>query len=298
MKIRTLVRHMREGVKNLRRNTWMTFASVLSVTITLMILGVFLLLAQNINFIAGELENQVEITVFLELTAAEAEIKQVERKLQEIRELESIEFVAKEDGIERFIDSMGEQGRHFQDFKGENNPLPDIFIVRTSTPQDTPKVAEKITTFAHVYKVNYGASVVEKLFTVTNAVRNLGLIFVVGLAFTAMLLISNTIKITIVARRREIEIMRLVGAKNWFIRWPFIIEGLLLGVIGALIPIVVLIAGYHKLLEAVGEYLSLNFFELLPILPLAYQLSALLLGIGAFIGVWGSLMSVRRFLRI
>lgn len=292
------MRHGREGVKNLGRNTWMTFASILSVTITLLILGIFLLFAQNINHMAGKLENQVEITLFLDLTSGPAERKQVEKQLQAIPEIESIDFVPKEEGIEDFIDSMGEQGRYFHDFKGENNPLPDIYVVKTSTPQDVPLVAEKISKIPFVYKVNYGAGMVEKLFAITDTIRNVGLIIIIGLAFTAMLLISNTIKITIVARRREIEIMRLVGATNSFIRWPFIFEGLFMGVVGALIPIGVLYFGYKQLFEEIGEYLKVHFFEILPILPLIYDMGIVLLMIGAFIGVWGSVMSVRRFLKI
>jgi cell division transport system permease protein len=298
MKIRTLGRHAREGVKNLGRNPWMTFASIFSVAITLLILGIFLLLALNVNHIAEEFENQVEITMFLELTSGPKEIAEVEKKLLAIPEIESITFVSKEEGIEHFIETMGDQGSYFSDFKDENNPLPDSFVVQTSTPQDTPEIAQRIERFDHIYKVNYGAGIVEKLFAVTNTVRNIGMIFIIGLAFTAMLLIANTIKITIVARKREIEIMRLVGATNSFIRWPFFVEGLILGVVGAIIPIGVLFFGYQQLLVTMGEYLSIHFFELLPIFPLAYNLAVLLLGIGAFIGVWGSMMSVRRFLRI
>lgn len=298
MKIRTVGRHVREGVKNIGRNGWMTVASVISVTITLLILGVFVLLALNVNFIADQLEEQVEIRVFMELTTGEAERLGVERRLQAIPEIESIVFVSKEVGIEQFIESMGEQGQHFEEFKDENNPLPDVYLVQTSRPQDSAEVAQRIEGFEHIYKVNYGAGTTEKLFAITQTVRNIGLIFIIGLAFTAMLLIANTIKITISARREEIGIMKLVGATNTFIRWPFFIEGLLLGVIGALIPIGVLFLGYQQLLKAVGDYLKINFFELLPLHPLAFEMSMLLLGLGAFIGIWGSLTSVRKFLRV
>jgi cell division transport system permease protein len=298
MKISTIGRHVREGVKNLGRNGWMTVASTSSVAITLFILGVFLLLALNVNYIAEKVEEQVEIRVSMELTSGEAERKAVEEQLQSIPEIEEITFIPKEIGIEEWIKKMGEQGKYFEDLKGENNPLPDIFIVKTSNPQETEIVAKQIEDFDYVTNVKYGEGYIEKLFAVTNTVRNIGIVFIIGLAFTAMLLISNTIKITIVARRREIEIMRLVGATNAFIRWPFFIEGLLLGIVGALIPIGVLFFGYQELLKGVGGYLKINFFELLPMFPLMTDISFLLIGIGAFIGVWGSLMSVRKFLRV
>lgn len=298
MKIRTVGRHVREGVKNIGRNGWMTVASVISVTITLLILGVFVLLALNVNFIADQLEDQVEIRVFLELTTDESEREGVERKLGAIPEIESIAFISKEVGIEEFIESMGEQGKHFEEFKDENNPLPDVYLIQTSRPQDSAYVAQRIETFENVYRVNYGAGTTEKLFAITQMVRNIGLVFIIGLAFTAMLLIANTIKLTIISRQREIGIMKLVGATNTFIRWPFFIEGMLLGIIGALIPIGVLFVGYQQLLRAVGDYLKINFFELLPLHPLAFEMSMLLLGLGAFIGIWGSVTSVRRFLRV
>lgn len=300
MKIRTIGRHIREGFKNLGRNGWMTVASIMSVTITLLILGVFLLLALNVNNMAQELEDQVEIRAFLDLESGPQERQEVEKKLKAIPEVDqqSITFVPKDEGIEQFIEDMGEQGQYFEEFKQENNPLPDVIVVQALSPQDTEKLAKQIEKLDHIYKVNYGAGKVEKLFAVTSTMRNIGVIFIVGLAFTAMLLIANTIKLTIVARSREIEIMKLVGATNSFIRWPFFIEGLLLGVIGSITPIIILLVGYKQLLAVTGEALSINFFALLPLYPLAYQVALLLLGIGAFIGVWGSLTSVRRFLKV
>lgn len=147
-------------------------------------------------------------------------------------------------------------------------------------------------------KVNYAEQTTKKLFAITDVVRLVIIAFIIALAFTAMFLIANTIKLTIVARRHEIEIMKLVGATNGFIRWPFFVEGALMGILGALLPIAILTFGYAYLTDFVEQQLALYFLNLLPMYPLALQISLILLGIGAFIGVWGSLMSVRRFLRI
>lgn len=295
MKIRTLGRHVNQGFKNLARNGWMTFASVSAVTITLFILGVFLLLAMNVNHIANIVEDQVEINVFLDLTAEDDEIERVQNELQKIPEVDSIIYVPKEQGLMEFKEGFGEKS-DLLDGLEEENPLPDKFIVKTKDPQQTGMVADRIVKLPHVSEVNYGKDTVDKLFKVTNTIRNFGLIFIVGLAFTAMFLISNTIRLTIVARRNEIEIMKLVGATKWFIRWPFFVEGLLMGVIGAIIPAVLLLLGYYALLQVMeGDIL---FLQLLPFYPLSYQIAGILLGIGAFIGMWGSMMSVRRFLKI
>lgn len=297
MKISTMGRHVREGVKNLNRNGWMTFASVSAVTITLLILGAFLVLALNVNHIAQNVEKQVEIRVFLDVSADQATIQAVEQKISQMPQVEHVKFVSKEDGLKLLRDRLGEKS-YLLDGLEEENPLPDTLVVKTKQPQDTSTAAKTIKGMEHVTNVNYGEGTVEKLFAATDTIRNVGIVFIVGLAFTAMFLIANTIKLTIVARRREIEIMKLVGATNWFIRWPFFVEGLLMGVSGAILPTLMLGIAYYYLLEALHTNLAASLFDLLPLFPLAYQVAGILLALGAFIGIWGSLVSVRRFLRV
>ncbi|MFG0215133.1 permease-like cell division protein FtsX [Brevibacillus porteri] len=298
MKIRTLGRHVREGVKNLGRNGWMSFASISAVTITLFILGVFLVLAMNVNYFAQSVEKQVEIRVFMDLLATKENITQVEDNIKKLPQVESVSFIPKDEGLKQFKESLGEKAYLFEGLE-ESNPLPDAFAVKTKQPQDTATVAAQIKNFQYVKSLTYGEGTVDKLFSLTEAVRNVGIVFIIGLGFTAMFLIANTIKLTIVARRREIEIMKLVGATNWFIRWPFFVEGLLMGVAGALIPTIMLTVGYYYLLDAIhSSFEASQLFQLLPLFPLVYQVALALLAIGAFIGIWGSLVSVRRFLRV
>jgi cell division transport system permease protein len=297
MKFKTLLRHNKEGIKNLARNGWMTFASVSAVTVTLLLVGVFLLLLLNINAIATQLEDDVEIRVYLDITADEKQQDELKKRIDKISNVKSIKFVSKEEGLAEFIESLGEQGEVFK-FLEDENPLPDAYVVKTTDPQDTAKVAEQIQHYEHVSSINYGKGTVEKLFKVTETARNIGIILILGLLFTAMFLIANTIKLTIVSRGREIEIMKLVGATNSFIRWPFFVEGLLLGIIGALIPIVLLYFGYQLLYEAFSVNLATLFVQLLPVNTLMLKLSGLLISLGALIGVWGSLTSVRKFLRV
>ena len=159
-------------------------------------------------------------------------------------------------------------------------------------------VAKKIEKMDFASKVKYGQDSVEKIFDVTNTGRIVGIVLIIGLLFTAMFLISNTIKITIFARRREIEIMKLVGATNGFIRWPFFLEGLCLGVMGSILPIIMVGITYYYSFDFLSDKLSGDFLQLLPFSPLIYQISGVLLLMGAFIGVWGSVMSVRKFLKI
>lgn len=298
MKIRTLGRHVREGVKNLGRNGWMSFASISAVAITLLILGVFFILAMNVNYFAQSVEKQVEIRVFLDVLATKENVQQVEENIKAIPKVASVTFIPKDEGLKQFKESLGEKAYLFEGLE-KDNPLPDAFVVKTTQPQDTSAVAAQIKKLEFVNNLNYGEGTVEKLFAVTGAVRNVGIAFIIGLGFTAMFLIANTIKLTIVARRREIEIMKLVGATNWFIRWPFFVEGLLMGIAGALIPTIMLTVGYYYLLDAIhSSFEASQLFKLLPLFPLVNQVSLALLAIGAFIGIWGSLVSVRKFLRV
>lgn len=298
MKIRTLGRHVREGVKNLGRNGWMSFASISAVTITLFILGVFLILAMNVNYFAQTVEKQVEIRVFLDVLATKENVAQVEQNIKAIPKVDTVTFIPKDEGLKQFKESLGEKAYLFEGLE-KDNPLPDTFVVKTKDPKDTSVVAAQIKKLEYVKSLNYGEGTVEKLFAWTGAIRNVGIAFIIGLGFTAMFLIANTIKLTIVARRREIEIMKLVGATNWFIRWPFFVEGLLMGVIGALIPTAMLTLGYYYLLDGIqSSFEAAQLFKLLPLFPLVYQVALALIAIGAFIGIWGSLVSVRRFLRV
>src|SRR5690606_37533636 len=144
----------------------------------------------------------------------------------------------------------------------------------------------------------YGEEKVKKLFNFLKISRNVGLVLIVGLLLTAMFLISNTIKITIYARREEIEIMKLVGATNWFIRWPFLLEGIWLGVIGAILPITFVSIGYYYAHQFITPRLGSTFLELLPVAPLNIQISLLMLAMGVLIGGWGGMVSIRKFLKV
>ncbi|MDQ0902919.1 MULTISPECIES: permease-like cell division protein FtsX [unclassified Paenibacillus] len=305
MKISTVSRHLREGTKNVVRNGWMTFASISSIAISLFILGIFVLITLNVNDIAGQIEKQVEINVYLEVNTSQDQITALESQIQAIHEVKTIKFVSKEEGLIYLRQKLGESGKALLDgFEGENNPLNDAFTIEVDDPRNVAVVADQISALnigkdpKPIYKVNYGKGTVEALFKVTQIVRWVGIGIVILLSFTAVFLIANTIKITILARRKEISIMKLVGATNSFIRWPFFIEGALLGFIGSVVPTAIILGGYWKLLNTSSLNLNLLMVELTPFGDIAPTMMALLLGIGMVIGIWGSLISVRKFLRV
>lgn len=294
MKARTLTRHFRESLKSLGRNGWMTFASVSAVTVTLLLVGVFVLIMMNLNKVADDLENDVEIKSFVSLEADEEVISEMETAIKGISGVESVVYSTKEDELSDLVMDFGEDFRLFE----QNNPLRDVFYVKATEPQQTESVATELSALEGVEKVEYGEGKIEKLFTFLNTGRNAGLILILALLFTAMFLISNTIRITIVARRHEIEIMKLVGATNWFVRIPFILEGMWLGLLGSILPIGLIVALYYNVTEFLGPKLRGEMIQLLDFAPFIYQVSALILLMGVFIGIWGSFMSIRKFLRV
>jgi cell division transport system permease protein len=297
MTFNTLKRHFRESFKNLGRNGWMTFASISAVTVTLLLVGVFLVVMLNIQHFTKQVEKDVEIRVHIDLTATDADKEALRKQIEAIPEVGSVTYSSKDEELQKLIKSFGEEGSSFKLFE-QDNPLSDVFIVKTKEPTDTVKVAKKIEKFKFADKVKYGQGQIEKLFATTKVIRNIGLGLIIGLLFTAMFLISNTIKITIFARRREIEIMRLVGATNGFIRWPFFLEGLWLGVLGALLPITVVLSAYSYVFNLLHPKLENTFVQLLPFYPFAWQIGGVLLLLGACIGIWGSMVSVHRFLKV
>lgn len=295
MKARTAGRHFRDSLKSISRNGWMTFASVSAVTVTLLLVGVFVMIMMNLNKVADDLERDVEVKVYVELTADEAARVKLEEEIKNISGVAEVVYSPKEDELSKLVVDFGEDLRLFE----QQNPLHNVYYIKAVNPQETAKIAQKIDRLDNTFEVKYGEGKIEKLFSFLNTSRNVGLVLILALLFTAMFLISNTIRITIVARRRDIEIMKLVGATNWFIRIPFILEGMWLGILGAIIPITLVTVLYYNIHKMLAPKLEQGkLFELLEFSPFIYQVNALILLMGVLIGIWGSFMSVRKFLRV
>ncbi|MFD1206721.1 MULTISPECIES: permease-like cell division protein FtsX [Sporosarcina] len=293
MKVRTMGRHFRESFKSLGRNSWMTFASVSAVTVTLLLVGVFIVIMMNLNQLADNIENDVEIKVIAEPAADAEAVKVLEKQVRETKGVLEVVYSSRDEELDKMIESFGEELNLYK----QSNPLGDALYVKAEDPHETEAIAKKIDTYDNTYQVVYGEEKVEKLFNVLSMSRNIGLVLILALLFTAMFLISNTIRLTIVARGREIEIMKLVGATNSFVRIPFVLEGIWLGILGAILPMIIISVSYYELYEQWEPKLQNELFQLLSATPFILQVNALLLFMGVFIGVWGSFMSVRKFLR-
>jgi cell division transport system permease protein len=225
------------------------------------------------------------------MKAAEDKLmKQVER----LPEVAEVKYSSKEDELKILIENYGEDFSLYE----QTNPLRNVLYVKAKDPEQTADLAKKIDKLDHTYDVIYGEEKVENLFNFLNTGRNIGLVLILGLLFTAIFLIYNTIRITIVARKDEIEIMKLVGATSSFVRIPFLFEGLWLGVLGSILPMIVVSVVYYNVYNKLTPKIQGNMLQLLEVTPLVYEVNLIVLALGIFIGVWGSFMSVRKFLRV
>ena len=295
MKISTAEYFITESLNSIRRNGLMSLASLMTVALSLLILGVFIILVMNLNHMASVLESQVQVTVYLQDTLKEVEVREIGTRITKLPGVTRVNFIAKEEAMNRFKQRLGEQQGLLAEL-GEANPLANSFEVKLDRPERVKPVALAIAQLKGVEAARYGQEVVEQLFNLTRMVRIFGVVLILFLGLAALFIIVNTIRLTVFARRREIGIMKYVGATDWFIRWPFIIEGVLLGFLGACIAVLPLTQFYSMLTGQVYE--SLAFLPLLPKYPFMGYVNIFLLCAGIGIGALGSVISVKKFLKV
>ncbi|XBG74146.1 permease-like cell division protein FtsX [Enterococcus cecorum] len=294
--IRTFFRHLLESLKSLKRNGWMTVASATAVAISLTLLGIFLALIMNATKLAEDIENNVDISVLVDIGTNQEDIDKLKKELEDLPNVKSVEFSSKDEELKKLEESMGSV---WSMFEGDSNPLYDNFIVKAKNPQTIKKVAKQVAKLKNVHRADYGGLVSDKILKITKGMRTWGLGAAVLLVFVAVFLISNTIRITIMSRQREIQIMRLVGAKNGYIRWPFFLEGAWIGVIGSILPCLIIFFGYKVAYRVLSQPQILGAsYRLLTPETFSIQIMLLLVGIGILIGALGSVISMRRFLKI
>ncbi len=284
-----------EALKSLRRNGLMSAASVATVAVSLFILSVFLLAALNLDNLARTIESQLEVRLYLAEGLDDAALEDLRSRLLALSGVTEVLFVSKEQALNDLKEQLGDRYSHLLEGVEEMNPLRDSFRVFTLGPAWVDSVAAAAAELDGVENVGYTHDLVQRLLRLTNALRLGGLTLVGLMVLATVLVISNTVRLTILARSEEIYIMRLVGATDWFIRWPFLLEGMFLGIAGALVAGVVAWQGYSW---AVGwVYRSIPFMPVVPVYPLAWRLGLVLVAVGGVVGALGSLLSMRRFLR-
>ena len=297
MRVSTWWYHCAEALRGLWRNGFMTVASVSTVAICLTVLAAILLVAVNLQYMASFVEGQVEIVAYVPRDFDRGRAEALLQRIRAIPGVRSAVFVTREEALERLKQQFGENRDLLEGLEDpEANPLRDAVEIRLTSPEQAQAVAGTLSRLDGIEEVSHRQDVVDRLITITRVIRVGGLALVGLLGVATVFIIANTIRLTVYARRREIGIMKLVGATDGFIRWPFFLEGLLLGVAGAAVAAAVAWMGYSALVETLTA--AVPFVPILEQEPLVWNLSKLLLALGAVIGAIGSAVSVRRFLRV
>ncbi len=295
MKLSSMRYAFRDAFHSMRRNALMTIASIATMAISLLILGSAWLLVLNSQNMAVAMESELEINAYLKEDVSREDALNLRRELEALSGVAKVTFVPKEDGLQGLQERFGKDAS-IVDTLGDTNPLPDMYSIKAKVAEDVPKVAQKVEKIAAVDTVRYGQGMVEKLLALTDWLRTAGVVLVFAIGLAAVFLIATTIRLTVFARRKAIGIMKLVGATNWFIRWPFFLEGMIIGLVGAGIAIFSLNLIYNQLVQNV--LISLNFLPILQDKTLIWNVFKSLLFIGTFLGAIGSAISLRRFLKV
>ena len=295
MRFSTKEYFVKETYKSIRRNGFMSFASISTVAVSLLVLGMFLMIFLNTNNLAQYLESQVQVSVYMQDSATAKELASVKDKLTKMPGVVKVTQVSKQQALERFKKRLGDQQQLLSSL-GKENPFPNSFEIQVDSPERIKVLTPQIGQLPKVETAKFGQEVVEHLFQLTKILRFGGIILVVFLAMATLFIISNTIRLTVFARRKEVVIMKYVGATDWFIRWPFLLEGMTLGFCGAVVASLFINSIYSGLLERI--HATLAFLPLLPTYPLLLYVDVFLLVAGTGIGALGSYISLRKFLQV
>lgn len=295
MKIRTMHYFMAEACQSFWRNSFMSIASIATVALSLFILGIFMTLVANLDYFAKNLESQVEITVYLKDGLTTDQVMSVGKRLKELPDVKEITFTNKDQAMDILKERMKDQPGILEALGGKN-PLPSSYTLTLNNPELVKATAVAVSDYDEVESSHYGQEIVEQLFQITTVIRWGGVALIIFLTLATLFIISNTIRLTVFARRKEIGIMKYVGATNWFIRWPFLLEGLLLGFIGGIIADIFLFQFYEFVTVTIHR--SLAFLPMVSMYPFMYQLGGILLVIAMIIGAIGSTISLKRYMKV
>ena len=302
---RAIKRYFRDAIHGVFRNFSLSLASISCITITLIVVAVSLVLSYNVENFSESIRKDVTVVMFLKGNNTKEDKEKIKKELESVENIEdsTIEFKSKVESADELKEGNSIFAPTVDSWTEETNPLLDSYMFKVKEIEkidDTIKEVKKLAfTKDKINNINYGEEIVQQLIVVFNVVEKVCIVAVAALVLVTAFLITNTIKLAIYSRKREVEIMRLVGASNISIKIPFIIEGLFIGIIGSILPIVLIIFGYTSLYKFFdGELFGSSLASLVTPLPFVYYVSAILLGIGIIVGMIGSYSAVRKYLKI
>ena len=290
-----------EGFRNFFKNKKSTAASIIIMCATMFIFGIFFLIGENINYIMEQIQSEQEMQVFIDPEATPEEEAELEQKIKEIPYVNTTEYISKEEALNDVKSWSEDINKFLEDYTADGyNPFKASYVVTLTDLSQNDAVEQQIETFDHVADVEAGNQTVDKLVDIANGIRTATFVILILLIFISIFIISNTIKLTVHARRKEISIMKYVGATNGFIRWPFMVEGIIIGIVSALISVVILGFAYNFIAgQIIGSSMVttlnislLTFSDMFSMLFIVY----IIMGIG--IGAIGSAISMKRYLEV
>lgn len=296
MKINTFKFFISDSLKGLKRNRTVSIAAAATVAATLFILGVFVLAILNINQGVKDVESQVEAKIYLNNDITTSQQNDLENKLRNSEGVTEVTFESKSQAMEKFKEQLGSENKGLVDGLEKDNPMPNSYTVKVKEPSMLSGVVAGIKDMPGIETIKDGREVVDKLVKITNGIKWVGITLFVILIGVSLFLIGNTIKITVYSRRREIGIMKFIGATDWFIRWPFLMEGMVIGFLGSLFSVVLLYYAYRALFIK----LSNSFIAMQMVQPgyILTNVLGLFIITGVIIGALGSILSIRKFLAV
>ena len=298
---RIIGRSIQNASKSILRNFSLSMASITCSIITLILVSIGMLLSYNINNITKNIENELTIVIFMDKNITTDELNKTKEDLNNIDNVKHVAFKSKEEIKNNMANENDTFNKIISTWEEGENPLQDSFIIEVKDIKDINETATTIKNMEKVSLVKYGETTVNDLIKVFSAVKKITIGLVVGLILVTAFLINNTIKITIFSRKREIDIMRLVGTSNIVIKLPFFIEGFFIGFIGSLVPVLITIFGYSYAYNALNTVNLSNIMNILTLVSpgeVIYKVSLLLILIGTVIGAFSSVKAVRKYLTI
>ena len=289
-----------EGFRNFFKNKKSTAASLIIMCATMFIFGIFFLIGENVNYIIEQVQSDQAMQIFITPNATEEQEKEIEAKIREIRYVNTVDYVSQEQALNDMKSWLGEDSSLLDPYSGEDNPFKASYVITLTDLTKSDEVEEQISSFENVASITVGNDTINKLVDIANGIRTATGVILVLLILISIFIIANTIKLTVHARRKEISIMKYVGATNNFIRWPFIVEGILIGVLAGIISLLLVGGVYNIVAEKIvnTDFMQiiqmslLNFSDMFSLIVIVY----LILGIG--IGVLGSTISMRKYLKV
>lgn len=295
---RIIGRSIRDAFKSVGRNFSLSLASVVCITITLIIVGLSLIISKNVNTITHELESELEIVAFVSNDCDDFDLNNIETNLKGTKNVARVTLKSKSEIKQEMMESNETFSTIMESWDDNENPLQNVFLVRVEDVSKISETATAIKNLSNITLVRYGEDLVEQLLEIFDVIEKFSFYSVIALIVVTVFLIVNTIKLTIFSRKREISIMRLVGASNMSIKIPFVTEGIILGIIGSLIPILLVIFGYTEFYTYFGGKLFTDIINLAAPNQVIYSISVIILLIGIVVGMLGSASAVKKYLKV